>query len=57
MLLTDRRGTRRQFWKTGKGKMTCSAENWVISAEVKAFDGDEQFFEKMFEKVIPRDMM
>jgi hypothetical protein len=38
-------------------KMTCTAENWVISAEVKAFDGDEQFFEKMFEKVIPRDMM
>lgn len=38
-------------------KMTCTAENWVISAEVKAFDGEEQFFEKMFEKVVPRDMM
>jgi putative CocE/NonD family hydrolase len=38
-------------------KMTCTAENWLISAVVKAFDGEEQFFEKTFEKVIPRDMM
>lgn len=38
-------------------KMTCTAENWVISAEVRAFDGEEQVFEKLFEKVVPRDMM
>ena len=38
-------------------RMTCTAENWVISAEVKAYDGDKQFFEKLFEKVVPRDMM
>ena len=38
-------------------RMTCTATDWVISAEVKAFDGDEQIFEKMFEKVVPRDMM
>ena len=38
-------------------RMTCTADSWVISAEVKAFDGEEQFFEKMFEKVVPRDMM
>jgi hypothetical protein len=29
----------------------------VISAEVKAYDGEQQFFEKLFEKAVPRDMM
>ena len=38
-------------------RITCTRENWIISAEVKAYDKEQQFFEKMFEKVVPRDMM
>ena len=38
-------------------RMTCTEQDCVISAEVKAYDGDKQFFEKLFEKTVPRDMM
>ena len=38
-------------------RITCSADSWIISATIRAFDGDEQIFEKDFEKVVPRDMM
>jgi len=38
-------------------RMTCTEQDWLISAKVKAYDGDQQFFEKIFEKVVRRDMM
>jgi putative CocE/NonD family hydrolase len=38
-------------------RMSCTATDWHISAEVAAYDGDTLFFEKKFEKIVPRDMM
>ncbi|KGD95723.1 CocE/NonD family hydrolase [Rhizobium sp. YS-1r] len=38
-------------------KITCTAEDWLISASVVAYDGKKQVFEKTFEKIIPRDLM
>ena len=38
-------------------KMSCTATDWQISASVIAYEGDEQVFEKTWEKVVARDMM
>jgi hypothetical protein len=38
-------------------RMTCTKDSWILGADIIAYDGDELFFEKKFEKVIPRDMM
>lgn len=38
-------------------RIACTRDAWVIGADVIAYDGDELFFEKKFEKVVPRDMM
>jgi len=38
-------------------RIACSASEWLISAEVKAYEDEVQIFEKTFEKRIPRDFM
>jgi putative CocE/NonD family hydrolase len=38
-------------------RIACTKDAWVIGADVIAYDGDELFFEKKFEKAVPRDMM
>ena len=37
--------------------IACTATDWLISASVRAFEGEAQIFEKTFEKAIPRDFM
>ncbi len=37
--------------------IACSATDWLISASVRAFEGEDEIFEKTFEKKIPRDFM
>jgi hypothetical protein len=37
--------------------IACTATDWLISANVRAFEGEEPIFEKSFEKAIPRDFM
>lgn len=38
--------------------IACTADDWIISATVTAYEGDAQVFEKVFaEKRIPRDLM
>jgi uncharacterized protein len=38
-------------------RIACSAENWIISAEVVAIEGEDEFFRKTYEKTIARDGM
>jgi len=37
--------------------LSCTATDWRISASVIAYEGDEQVFEKTWDKVVARDMM
>ncbi|MDQ0321013.1 putative CocE/NonD family hydrolase [Pararhizobium capsulatum DSM 1112] len=37
--------------------IACTRDEWLISASVNAFEGDEEIFEKSFDKRIPRDFM
>ncbi len=37
--------------------IACTQTEWVISAQVKAFEGETQIFEKVFGKAIARDFM
>ena len=37
--------------------IACTATDWLISANVRAFEGETQIFEKRFEKTVPRDFM
>lgn len=37
--------------------IACTATDWLISASVRAFEGETQIFEKTFEKSVPRDLM
>ncbi|MDX3925014.1 MAG: CocE/NonD family hydrolase [Shinella sp.] len=37
--------------------ISCTAQDWLISAKVRAFEGENEIFEKTFEKRIPRDFM
>jgi len=37
--------------------IACTATDWLISANVRAFEGETPIFEKRFEKTIPRDFM
>ena len=37
--------------------IACTARDWVISAHVRAFEGEAQIFEKSFGTAIPRDFM
>ncbi len=38
-------------------KLSCTATEWVTSAELTAYEGEAQVFHKTFEKRIPRDFM
>lgn len=38
-------------------RLACTGDAWVIGADIIAYDGDVLFFEKKFEKVVPRDLM
>ncbi len=38
-------------------RLACTATDWLTSADVTAFEGEMQVFEKHFEKVIARDFM
>jgi putative CocE/NonD family hydrolase len=38
-------------------RISCTAEDWLISASVTTYEGEDQIFEKTFEKAIPRDLM
>lgn len=38
-------------------RLACTETDWLLTASVQAFDGEEQIFEKQFEKRIPRDFM
>ncbi|MCY1238725.1 hypothetical protein D9M72_514800 [compost metagenome] len=35
----------------------CTESEWITEAEVVAYEGDKQIFEKHFKKRIPRDFM
>jgi len=37
--------------------IACTATDWLISATVRAFEGETEIFGKRFEKVVPRDFM
>ena len=37
--------------------MRCTAQDWIITASVTGFEGDQEIFAKSFEKRIPRDFM
>jgi hypothetical protein len=37
--------------------IACTATDWLISAHVRAYEGETPIFEKRFEKAIPRDFM
>jgi putative CocE/NonD family hydrolase len=51
----------RQGWSVrtvSTAKISCTATDWRVSASVKAFEGDSQISEKIFEeRLIPRDLM
>lgn len=40
-----------------RASIACTAADWLISAEVKAFEGETEVFSKSFEKRVPRDFM
>lgn len=51
---------RRSDWSVrtiSVASIACTATDWLISARVRAFEGEAQVFEKAFEKAIPRDFM
>ncbi|PLW79283.1 CocE/NonD family hydrolase [Cohaesibacter celericrescens] len=37
--------------------LTCTKEDWILKASVKAFESDNQIFEKTFESRVKRDFM
>lgn len=37
--------------------LACTKTDWLLSAHVLAYEGEEQIFEKTWEKTIPREMM
>ncbi|NKN38498.1 CocE/NonD family hydrolase [Agrobacterium sp. a22-2] len=37
--------------------IACTATSWLIDAQVTAFEGETQIFDKTFEKAVPRDFM
>jgi hypothetical protein len=37
--------------------IACTATDWLIAANVRAFEGETLIFEKSFEEAIPRDFM
>jgi hypothetical protein len=37
--------------------IACTATDWLISASVRAYEGEVQIFEKTFERAVPRDFM
>lgn len=40
-----------------KARIACSATDWLISAEVAAFEGEVEIFRKTFEQTVARDFM
>ncbi|MGB3814675.1 MAG: CocE/NonD family hydrolase [Shinella sp.] len=40
-----------------RATIACTATDWLVSASIRAFEGEVQIFEKCFEKAIPRDFM
>lgn len=40
-----------------QSRLSCTATEWITSAKVEAFEGEEQIFAKTFEKRIRRDLM
>ncbi|WP_377289911.1 CocE/NonD family hydrolase [Rhizobium sp. SG2393] len=51
---------RRPGWQVktvATARLACTTTDWLTSADVTAFEGEMQVFEKHFEKVIARDFM
>lgn len=40
-----------------KSELKATKENWILKANLEAFEGEMKIFEKEFEKVIIRDLM
>jgi len=47
----------RSLKTVSQSRLSCTATEWITSAKVEAFEGEEQIFAKTFEKRIRRDMM